>query len=246
VVLLHGLTESGRTWPDAVDRWGRRWRLLAVDLRGHGESPRFSPAQVRDAPAVMLADVLGVLDACSAPVVLVGHSLGALLALRAAWHDRVVALVLEDPARPGGDDLPDPDFVRHQEDFLERMLRPATEIAAMRASSTWSDAEIDAWAASKPQVDRRFIRHGLSLGDGRFEELFNTVTVPTLLIVPEGSEMAPADADITNPLVRIARIPGASHCVRRDLPDRYHAAVDPFLRSRFEATTTPNGRRQRR
>ena len=236
VLLLHGLTESGRTWPDAVERWGEQWYLLAVDLRGHGDSPRFSEAQLRDAPAVLLADVLDVLNTIPVPVAVVGHSLGGLLALRAATeHDRIRGLVLEDPARPSGGAVPDPAFVRHQEQFLDTMSDPAAEIARMQIESTWRDAEIDAWAESKALVDRNYIRHGLYVADGRFEELFNILKIPTLVVVPEDSDMAPVEADITNPLVTIERVPNAGHCVRRDRPDHYHAVVDPFLQALHEA-----------
>ena len=127
--------------------------------------------------------------------------------------------------------MPDPDFVQHQEQFLDTMIDAAGEIARMQIESAWSDAEIRAWAESKALVDRNFIRHGLYVGDGRFEELLDALKVPTLLVVPEDSDMAPADADITNPLVTIERVPDAGHCVRRDRPDRYHAVVDPFLRA---------------
>jgi pimeloyl-ACP methyl ester carboxylesterase len=232
VLLLHGLTESGNTWPDALQRWQPHSHLFAADLRGHGNSPRFSDAQLRDTPGVLLADVLAIVDSIPQPVAVVGHSLGGLLALRAAaMHDGIYGLILEDPAQPSGDWSPDPDFVAQQEEFLDRMIDPASEIIRMQSDSTWTLAEIEAWAASKAEVDRNFIRNGLYLGDGRWEELFNAVTVPTLLIVPENSDMAPNEKAITNALVTFVRVPSSGHCVRRDCPDQYHAVVDPFLQA---------------
>lgn len=32
VVLVHGATDDGRTWPDLVDRWAATWDLHALDL----------------------------------------------------------------------------------------------------------------------------------------------------------------------------------------------------------------------
>src|SRR5664279_2944588 len=43
LVLLHGLSDSGLCWPDAVRRWRHGYRIVAPDARGHGESPRFDP-----------------------------------------------------------------------------------------------------------------------------------------------------------------------------------------------------------
>ena len=124
MVLLHGLTEAGTTWPDAVEHWGAHWRMLAVDLRGHGDSPRFTDEELADTAAVVLADVLRVLDEVRRPVALVGHSYGALFALRAALArpDLVRGLVLEDPARPIDLRPPPPEFFEHQERFLDAML----------------------------------------------------------------------------------------------------------------------------
>src|ERR1035438_7321511 len=63
---------------------GRRLAGPGPNLRGHGQSPRFTEDQLATAPEVLLADVLTVVDAQLGPVALVGHSLGGLLALRAA------------------------------------------------------------------------------------------------------------------------------------------------------------------
>jgi pimeloyl-ACP methyl ester carboxylesterase len=230
-VLVHGLTEAGTTWPDLVGHWGDDWHILAPDLRGHGHSPRFTEDELATAPEVLLADVIAIVDAQPEPVALVGHSLGGLLALRAAIArpDRVWALVLEDPARPTA---PDPEFVAQfvaqSEVFLDAMADPAGEVARMRDSS-WSRAEIEAWAACKPLVDRAYVRRGLYLGDGAWEELFDALRVPTLLLVPPDAPMAPRPEAVHNDLVRTVVVPGAGHCVRRDQPARYLRAVDAFL-----------------
>ena len=46
VVLLHGLGDSGDCWPDAVRRWSPTYRVVGLDLLGHGRSPRFTPEQL--------------------------------------------------------------------------------------------------------------------------------------------------------------------------------------------------------
>ncbi len=241
VVLLHGLTDAGTTWPDLVRHWDDDWDVIAPDLRGHGRSPRFTDDELDRAPDVMLADVLDLLDAQPAPVVLVGHSLGGLLALRAALErpDAVRALVLEDPAKPDGIPTREgdrtvfvahPDVVTGVESSLVATERDrAAEVARMRRETAWSDAEIEAWADSRPLVDRAYVRRGLFLGELAWEELFAALAVPTLLVLPGDAPMAPCPELVDNPLVRRVAVDGAGHCVRRDQPAAYHAAVDAFL-----------------
>lgn len=232
LMLLHGLTDDGTAWPDAVRRWRDRYRIVAVDLRGHGRSPRFDDEQLRRSSQVWLTDVLDILRTLDEPPVIVGHSLGGLLALRAADTEPglVRALVLEDPAQPTGHTAPDPDFVAHQEEFLDRFSDGgAAEIARMHDETAWSTDEIDAWAACKPLVDRRMIRDALVLGAPEWEAVFDRLAVPTLVLVPRGGPMAPDERLIGNPLVRIDRLDGVGHCIRRDDPDLYHGLVDPFL-----------------
>jgi len=231
VVLLHGLTEAGTTWPDLVRHWGDDWQILAPDLRGHGQSPRFTEDQLGAAPEVLLADVLALLEAQPEPVALVGHSLGGLLALRAAIArpDRIWALVLEDPARPTAGRTPNPEFVAETEEFLDSMADQSGQVARMSQESSWSRAEIQAWADCKPLVDRAYVRNGLYLGDDAWEELFDALRVPTLLLVPPDAPMAPWQEAVHNDLVRTVVVPGTGHCVRRDQPATYHQAVDAFL-----------------
>jgi pimeloyl-ACP methyl ester carboxylesterase len=196
-------------------------------------SPRFTDGQLEAATGVLLDDLLALLDAMAQPVALVGHSLGGLLSLRAALArpEQVWALVLEDPAKPARS-TPDPAFVAMNDELLEVMadeVRHPEQVARMLRETPWSRTEVDAWAACKPLVDREYVRRGLWLGDPAWEELFNSLTVPTLLLVPPTSDMAPRREAVHNPLVRTVEVPDSGPCLRRDQPARYHQEVDAFL-----------------
>src|SRR3954449_9734417 len=73
VVFLHGVAGSSRTydWLPAEITDGRR--ILRVDLRGHGGSPRAPGTYLIDRYGADVADVLRAVDR---PAVLVGPSLG--------------------------------------------------------------------------------------------------------------------------------------------------------------------------
>lgn len=239
VVLVHGLTEAGTAWPDLVEHWGDAWDVHAPDLRGHGRSPRFTDDDLADTSGVMLRDLLALLDDVRRPVALVGHSMGGLLSLRAALGrpTSVWALVLEDPARPRGP-VPHLEFAARNQAFLDTVTsQPDAEVDRMLRETTWSRAEVEAWAACKPLVDREYVRRGLALGDPAWEELFESLAVPTLLLAPPDSDMAPCD--VRNPRVTTVVVPGAGHNLRRDQPARYQEAVDAFLVDAVPTTGHP-------
>ncbi|GAA0650607.1 alpha/beta hydrolase [Kutzneria viridogrisea] len=74
VVLLHGWAAAATAWPEQISD---ELRVLAVDLRGHGESD--VPSGGYDDPDVWAGDVSAVLDHVGAPAVLVGWSYGGLV-----------------------------------------------------------------------------------------------------------------------------------------------------------------------
>ncbi len=99
MVLLHALGEQAGSWNDVAPQFASRFRVVALDLRGHGASSwpgTYSLTLMRD-------DVLGVLDSLQLQdVVLVGHSLGGTAAylVAQAQPDRISRLVVEDAPPP--------------------------------------------------------------------------------------------------------------------------------------------------
>ena len=94
VVLLHGLTDSRRSFETMMPELPRSLRVFAISQRGHGDSSK--PASGY-APRDFGADVAAFLDALKLPrAVIVGHSMGAANALRFAadYPQRTTALVL--------------------------------------------------------------------------------------------------------------------------------------------------------
>jgi pimeloyl-ACP methyl ester carboxylesterase len=99
-LLIHGAGASSAIWMMVLARVARTGHAIAIDLPGHGPSGAdgsaldgtggFSLGRYRDAAG----ELAGTL--CLGPSVLVGHSLGALIAIEAAlaWPDKVRGLVL--------------------------------------------------------------------------------------------------------------------------------------------------------
>ena len=105
LVLLHGVSLSAAAWAPLFPALSG-WRMLAVDLPGHGLSGpvRYASGRVRHRALELIDDILDALGLDEAPVV--GHSLGGMLAL---WHvaagaeriSRLVAIGEPAVALPG-------------------------------------------------------------------------------------------------------------------------------------------------
>jgi pimeloyl-ACP methyl ester carboxylesterase len=97
LVLIHGITESRHSWRPIINRLSESYRVLAVDLRGHGESAH---GEAYD-PISYAGDVVETMASVGVakPVVL-GHSLGGVVASAvAALGGASAVLNVDQPLR---------------------------------------------------------------------------------------------------------------------------------------------------
>lgn len=124
LVLLHGIGSSARSWTALLPLLAPRARCLAWDLPGYGGS---DPLAVEYPVAT---DYLAVLENWLARehvdrFVILGHSLGALIAGEAArrWPDRIAGMVLADPGSGNG--------LAVGEEWPERLTRRISDLKSM-------------------------------------------------------------------------------------------------------------------
>src|SRR5438094_9263123 len=100
LVLVHGLGGSHVNWLAVAPVLARRARVLAVDLAGFGRTPLGERSADVHANRILLDRFLEAVAA--GPVVLVGNSMGGLVAMMEAAlaPERVAGLVLVAPAQP--------------------------------------------------------------------------------------------------------------------------------------------------
>lgn len=100
LIMLHGLASNASRWHEFMTHSVMRefCELLAIDLRGHGRSNTFQPFN----RAHWCSDVQAILDKEKLHGILLGHSLGAQVALEYAcdYKAGVFGLVLIDPVFP--------------------------------------------------------------------------------------------------------------------------------------------------
>jgi pimeloyl-ACP methyl ester carboxylesterase len=83
IVLLHGITESTSSWQPLVAPLAARHRVVAVDLLGHGDNVGVGPYNLETLTGAAVTSIAAAgLD--PAQVVLVGHSLGGMIATAVA------------------------------------------------------------------------------------------------------------------------------------------------------------------
>jgi pimeloyl-ACP methyl ester carboxylesterase len=147
VVLIHGYTDSARDWVPVLPYLSKRFRLILVDIRGHGKSSKPECCYSRLDFAYDIKLLLDALAIRQADVV--GHSLGSIIAQTFAeyWPERTdrVVLISSTGGRPPGLTEP-PQF-----DF-------AAEIRKLKDPIDPDSPFMIAWWSSPTPVNPDFIR----------------------------------------------------------------------------------------
>jgi pimeloyl-ACP methyl ester carboxylesterase len=232
-VLVHGMNGWHRTWwrvgPALAERG---WRVLAVDQRGHGRSPRIGRAATLDDLADDLATTIK--RHATPPVdLLVGHSLGAAVSL---WlvhlrPDIARRLVAEDP--PSIDRSSDEDFfAKIRADVAAARDRPDDEVRReLQENPRWLEEDARQDVEGRGMADAEGIVASLRRPRPfHVVDLAPTLQTPTLFVLAdEGrSVMLPeARAALPGRLPKHSRVIAmdAGHTVHRDRVDEYLAAI---------------------
>lgn len=249
-VLIHGVTSSADTWwrvgPALAERG---WSVLAVDLRGHGRSPRgFDGISLADLAADVAETVrseTGERDGTAEdgrdgePLVelLIGHSLGALTAmtLLAAEPSFARQVVLEDPPCQEAVDWP-AEAERVGRDAHLARTDPETLRAELRAppdSLTKRDAEhkITCLRALDVETLQAVLRGGMVFD---VAAMARKVTVPALLFLGEPARGSllfgePRPATATGLAQGWTEVVPAGHSIHRDAHESFMRRLDAWL-----------------
>ncbi|KAF0836513.1 alpha/beta fold hydrolase [Nocardia caishijiensis] len=230
ILLLHGLMGSARTWSDQVP-WLREFgQVYTFDAAGHGRVP---PAELTT--EAFVADLAEHTAAITEPMIVIGHSMGALHGwVFAATHpERVRGIVVEDIA---------PDFTgrtaAHWAELIHSWPQPFPD----------EQAVLDYFG---PVAGRYFLRafdnddgyrlHGEvdtfraiseEWGTRDFWDEWKSLSVPALLIEGEHTITPPGQmrtmAEV-HPDAEYVRVLGAGHLIHDERPEEYRAHVEGFL-----------------
>jgi pimeloyl-ACP methyl ester carboxylesterase len=233
LTFLHGVGSDRRTWAGQINRFARSHRVLAPDLRGHGDS-RAAAASI--SIERFASDCTALIEHSSTgPAHVCGLSMGAIVALQlwAQRPDLVRSLVLADS------------WAHHPEAAagLEARLAaidatPLRELAEQRmpavlgpgAAPSLVRRAVEVMAGKEPAAYRR---SNQVLWGADMRAVAAGVRVPTLVLVGERDTITPPplSEQLANliPGARLAVIPGAGHLSNEEDPDAFDRLLAAFL-----------------
>lgn len=238
LICLHGVTGNAWNWYETALGVRACRRVVALDLRGYGES-QWSPTQdytTSDHVADLACVVAALAD--GAPVDLAGSSWGALAVIdyAASHSDRVGRLVVVDV---------EPSFEQGETDLFPRPRDHADhdEVrAAVRRAYPYAPAEMVELVAATcygptgggrlaPKHDPFFFERWPFRSDDHWHHLA-ALTMPTLHVHAADSFVRAdvmAEMDRLTPDSRLVDVKDSTHVVPVDNPEALIKAVLPFL-----------------
>jgi pimeloyl-ACP methyl ester carboxylesterase len=252
MLLLHGFGASSYSWKQIVPELAKTNRVLLVDLKGHGDSPKPSDnAYSLQEQAFLVAEFIQRHDLNN--LTLVGHSMGGgvalLVALKLADQTprRIASLVLIDSIAYS-QSLPA--FIRVLQAPLLGPLITALTPAAFQVrivlkqayfnDNKITDETVAAYSAPlrKPGARHALVETAKQIVPGDIDEIssrYPTLRMPTLIIWGLHDEVVPIaigkrlNQDI--PDSRLAIIEDSGHIPQEETPDEVLPELSRFLKS---------------
>jgi pimeloyl-ACP methyl ester carboxylesterase len=252
LVFLHGNCANAWWWqPIAQALAGRGWRLLALDLRGHGDSewarpPSYSPLHYAD-------DLARLIRAAAAEdAIAVGHSMGGIAVLTFAMRDAGLlrAAVAIDIAITSE---------RQRNRYLKRLRTIPTinyaDLATAKARFRLMPDEGKVPAGLVAEIAERSIRpvpgggytmkfdRASFVGSDGLEvaAAIRAMRMPLLLVRAQRSRIMTAEAaegaSRSNRLVQLVTIPDAHHHLPLEAPVALARAIERFTSSQWSGST---------
>jgi pimeloyl-ACP methyl ester carboxylesterase len=243
VVFVHGNSSSARTWlPVLTGPFGRRFRCLAVDLPGHGQSSAAADHSSYSLPgyAAVLAGFTQAIGASDA--VIVGWSLGGHIALEAApvMLDAAGYVIFGTPpvataAQMADAFLPNPAM---NVGFTAEVSPELAHDFAASFTAPGSALPLDEFTADILRTDGA-ARAALfaSVGEGRFTDelaIAGALGRPLAILQGEGEQLVNRGylQQLSIPGLwrgSVQVIPGAGHAIHQEATAAFTGLLDQFL-----------------
>jgi pimeloyl-ACP methyl ester carboxylesterase len=236
-ILIHGIMSDHRAWHRvSAELQAKGFRVLAVDLAGHGASPRSHRYTPRGWADDVVETVTPLLS--GPPDLVMGHSLGGLVATLAADRLAPRAAIYVDPA------FAFPRGIRGMLFKLAFAIAPRPRRSALvRWNPRWSAEDVEIELATLRDWDKRTI---LGFADSRPIVPPLRLVAPSLVVLAEKSLLITdvAAATLRRLGMTVETVAGAGHTVFRDDHARFMRVIEEWLAraqtERSTATTLPS------
>ena len=235
LVIVHGLYGSARNWGVIAKRLSDRRRVIAVDQRNHGQSPRTETQSYDD----MAADLAEVIASLRGRADVLGHSMGgkAAMVLALTRPEMVNRLIVADIAPVA--------YEHSQIQYIEAMR--AVDLSQVEKRS---DAEAQLARVVEDPTLISFFTQSLDVKEKKWRLNLDVLAreMPRILGFPdingqfdgETLFLSGAESDYVKPAyrdrlkalfpkARFAKIPGAGHWLHAEKPREFEAAVRTWL-----------------
>lgn len=244
IIALHGFTSLARTWDTVARALSDRYRFLALDQRGHGET-EWADSYTLNSALGDLEAFVSALDVKS--FVLLGHSMGGWISYTyAPSHPaQVVRLIIVDMgpeimpafAQRLSSSLDAGDVFENHEHVLRKMRaensRASDEELFHRAKHNVHQRQDGKWTWRYDRGFRDGSRPIERLAPAQQWQALARITCPTLLVRGAETDLLARETALrmvsTIPNCRYVEIPHAGHSVFMDNPTDFIAAVNEFL-----------------
>lgn len=239
-LALHCMLASGSYWGPIARRLGGRIDLQGFDMPGHGRSDDWAPEA--DGPDYHTAVTRIAASFITRPLDLIGHSMGAVAALRiaVAAPDAIRSLTLIEPVLFAAA-ASDPGQRARDEIFAQAIADGREEDATRAFISAWGAQPYDDLPPAAQAQMRKRIGLIPGLGDAQWRDsagilrdgALEAINAPVLLI--SGAESPPVIHAIADALaerlpdIGRANVPGARHMVPITHPDQVAGLISVNL-----------------
>jgi len=236
LVLVPGITSPAPTWGFVGERLSRHFDTYVLDVRGRGLSEASDTldygvdACAQDVRAFI--EALGLRD-----VVLLGHSMGARIALRAAARGGMplARLLLVDPPVSGPGRRAYPSNIAWYKDSIALMQKGGDAEQMRPFCPSWTQEQLQLRAEWLHTCDLRAVLESYEWfhTDDMFPDLPQVQSVPTLVMAAaRGDVILDEDLDqmrTLNPGLAMTRVEEAGHMIPWDNEEGFYRACSQFL-----------------
>lgn len=236
LLIVHGGSGDRKRWGPLMPLFAAQFRVCAMDRRGHGESESGSNYSLQKEAE----DVAVVVNAQPDPVFVLGHSIGGVFSLEAAFLTKKISmLVLYEPP------LQDPDHTKiadRMERLIKRGDREEALLMFLREIVKTSPDEVEilksraSWPSRVASIEVQ-IREIRALSKYRFDAgRVSTLKTPTLVLAGSKTpspQLKQAVTSLMNTLPdrRLHVFEGEEHNAMDTMPQQFAEVVINFLRS---------------